>query len=48
MLIQRGQRVVVSVFGRPEDAPVDELSRRQHCDFLHYVFVRIPFRDVAI
>jgi hypothetical protein len=48
MLIQRGQRVVVSVFGRPEDAPVDELSRRQYCDFLHYVFVRIPFRDVAI
>jgi hypothetical protein len=48
MLIQRGQRVVLSVFGRPEDAPVDDVGRRQYCDFLHYVFVRIPFRDVAI
>jgi hypothetical protein len=48
MLIERGQRVVVSVFGRPEDAPVDELGRRQYCGFLHYVLVRIPFRDVAI
>jgi hypothetical protein len=48
LLIQRGQRVVLSVFGRPEDAPVDDVSRAQYCDFLHYVFVRIPFRDVAI
>jgi len=48
LLIQRGQRVVISVFGKPEDAPVDDLERRQYCDFLHYVFVRIPFRDVAI
>jgi hypothetical protein len=48
MLIQRGQRVVLSVFGRPEDAPVDDTSRKQYCDFLHYVFVRIPFRDVAV
>ncbi len=48
MLIERGQRVVLSVYGRPEDAPADDVSRRQYCDFLHYVFVRIPFRDVAI
>jgi hypothetical protein len=48
MLVERGQRVVLSVFGRPEDAPVDEVGRRQYCGFLHHIFVRIPFRDVAI
>jgi hypothetical protein len=48
MLIQRGQRVVISVFGRPSEAPLDAKSRRQYCDFLHYILVRIPFRDVAI
>ncbi len=48
MMIQRGQRVVISVFGRPSDAPLDARSRRQYCDFLHYVVTRIPFRDVAI
>ena len=48
LLIQRGQRVVISVFGRPSDAPLDDASRAQYCDFLHYVFLRIPFRHVAI
>jgi hypothetical protein len=48
MMIERGQRVVISVFGRPSDAPLDAASRRQYCGFLHYVLVRIPFRDVAI
>jgi hypothetical protein len=48
MLIERGQRVVVSVFGRPKDAPVDRLGRSQYCGFLHYILLRIPFHDVAI
>lgn len=48
MLIQRGQRVVISVFGKPSEAPLDATSRRQYCDFLHYVLLRIPFRDVVI
>jgi hypothetical protein len=48
LLIQRGQRVVISVFGRPSEAPVDATSRKQYCDFLHYVLLRIPFRDVVI
>jgi hypothetical protein len=48
MMIQRGQRVVISVFGKPWDAPLDLVSRRQYCDFLHYIVVRIPFQDVAI
>lgn len=48
MLVQRGQRVVIGVFGRPADAPLDAASRRQYCDFLHYILLRIPFRDVVI
>jgi hypothetical protein len=48
MMIERGQRVVISVFGKPSDAPLDATSRRQYCGFLRHVLVRIPFRDVAI
>jgi hypothetical protein len=48
MMIQRGQRVVIGVFGKPADAPLDAASRKQYCDFLHYVLVRIPFHDVVI
>jgi hypothetical protein len=48
MMIQRGQRVVISVFGKPSEAPLDTTSRGQYCDFLHYVLLRIPFRDVVI
>ncbi len=48
MLIERGQRVVISVFGKPSEAPLDATSRREYCNFLHYVLLRIPFRDVVI
>jgi hypothetical protein len=48
MLIERGQRVVVSVYGRPSDAPLDRAGRAQYCDFVHGVLRRVPFRDVAI
>ena len=47
-LVARGQRVVVAVFGKPEHAPVDAKSRRQYCDFLHHVFMRVPFQDAQI
>ncbi len=47
-LVARGQRVVISVFGKPSEAPLDARSRKQYCDFLHYVLVRIPFRDVVV
>jgi hypothetical protein len=47
-MIERGQRVVISVFGRPSDAPLGAESRRAYCGFLHYILVRIPFQDVAI
>jgi len=47
-LVARGQRVVISVFGRPSEAPLDARSRTQYCDFLHHFLLRIPFRDVVI
>ena len=47
MLMERGQRVVIGVFGSLLDAPLDPESR-QHCSFLRYVVLRIPFRDVVI
>ena len=47
-MIARGQRVVFAVYGKPEEAPVERLHRRQYCDFLHHILVRVPFRDVVI
>jgi hypothetical protein len=47
-LVARGQRVVLAVFGRPDQAPVDAAGRRQYCGFLRHVFTRVPFRDAAI
>jgi hypothetical protein len=48
MMIERGKRVVISVYGRPSDAPLDATARRQYCNFLHHIVLRIPFEDVAI
>jgi hypothetical protein len=48
MLIERGQRVVLGVFGRPADAPLDAVSRSRYCAFVEYILVRIPIRDVVI
>jgi hypothetical protein len=48
MLIERGQRVVIGVFGRPADAPLDAESRRRYCSYLRHVVQRIPFQDVVI
>jgi hypothetical protein len=44
----RGQRVILAVFGRPSDAPTDAKSRQAYCDFLHHIFVRVPFHDAII
>jgi hypothetical protein len=43
-----GQRVVLAVYGRPADAPVDARGREQYCGFLRHVLRRIPVRDVVI
>ena len=48
MLIERGQRVVIGVFGRPADAPLDAESRHRYCSYLRHVVQRIPFQDVVI
>jgi hypothetical protein len=47
-LVARGQRVVLAVFGRPDEAPIDATSRREYCGFLKHVFTRVPFRDAVI
>ncbi len=47
-MVARGQRVVIAVFGKPSEAPLDAKSRGQYCDFLHHVLLRVPFRDVVI
>jgi hypothetical protein len=47
-LVARGQRVVLAVFGRPDQAPLDAAGRQQYCGFLKHVFTRIPFQDAVI
>ncbi|MGH3110412.1 MAG: hypothetical protein ACRDQT_05785 [Gaiellaceae bacterium] len=47
-LVARGQRVVLAVFGRPAQAPLDAAGRRQYCGFLEHVFTRVPFHDAVI
>jgi hypothetical protein len=47
-LVARGQRVVLAVFGRPDQAPTDATARRQYCGFLQHVFTRVPFEDAVI
>jgi hypothetical protein len=47
-LVAREQRVVLAVFGRPDQAPTDAIGRRQYCDFLKHVFTRIPLEDAVI
>jgi hypothetical protein len=47
-LVARGQRVVLAVFGRPQQAPLTAEARGQYCGFLRHVFERIPFQDAVI
>jgi hypothetical protein len=47
-MVAKGQRVLLAVFGRPAEAPLRASHRRQYCDFLHHVFLRVPFRDAVI
>jgi hypothetical protein len=44
-----GQRIVIAVYGRAADAPVDARSRRQYCHYVHYILWRIPqITDVVV
>jgi hypothetical protein len=45
----RGQRVVLAVYGRAWQAPLDEVQRGHYCTFLRHVLMRIPkIRDVVV
>jgi hypothetical protein len=48
MMVARGQRVVLAVYGAPVDAPDDDAERAAYCGFLHHVVTRIPIRDVVV
>jgi hypothetical protein len=48
MLVTRGQRVVLAVYGAPADAPEDAVQRSAYCGFLHHVLTRLPIRDVVV
>jgi hypothetical protein len=47
-LVASGQRVVLAVYGTPEQAPTDARGRSQYCGFLRHVVTRIPLRDFVI
>jgi len=48
VMIARGQRVVLAVYGKPSEAPVTAEHRSQYCSFLRHVLRRVPFRDVVV
>jgi hypothetical protein len=48
MMVARGQRVILAVYGSPADAPLDHAARAAYCGFLHHVLSRIPIRDVVV
>src|SRR5207237_739046 len=43
-----GERIVIAVYGRPADAPVDAASRSEYCGYLHHVLARIPKIDGVV
>lgn len=47
-MMARGERVVLAVYGRPWQAPLDERQRSYYCDFLRHVTGRIPVRDIVV
>jgi hypothetical protein len=48
MTMKLGQRVVLAVYGPPEQAPRDARERAQYCAYLVSLLKRIPVRDVVI
>src|SRR5919108_2499827 len=47
-LVAAGQRVVLAVYGMPQQAPTEARTRSQYCGFLAHVLTRIPLRDVVV
>jgi hypothetical protein len=37
-----GQRIVIAVYGRPSDAPVDAAARNKYCGYVRHVLAVIP------
>jgi hypothetical protein len=37
-----GQRIVIAVYGRPEDAPLDAAARNRYCGYVRHVLAVIP------
>jgi len=48
LTVALGQRVVVGVFGRAAEAPIDARDQRDYCSFLAHVVRRIPIEDVVV
>jgi hypothetical protein len=48
MMLANGQRVVLAVYGRPAEAPVDARQRARYCGYLDHIVARIPVKDVVI
>jgi len=48
LLMALGERVVLAVYGRPQDAPTTPLLRSEYCGFLAHVTARLPVRDVVV
>ncbi len=48
-MVARGQRVVLAVYGEPQQAPLEDVQRGHYCGFLKHVLARIPkIRDVVV
>ncbi len=46
---QLHQKVVLAVYGGPRDAPLDAISRKHYCTYVHFVLERVPnFAAVVI
>jgi len=48
LMIARGERVVLAVYGTPSQAPLDRRERRGYCGFVAGILERLPVTDVVI
>jgi hypothetical protein len=47
-MIVQGQQVVLAIYGRAKQAPVDSTGRAQYCGFAAHVLARLPVHEVVI
>src|SRR5205807_456977 len=48
LAVRLGQRMVLAVYGRPDQAPVTSAQRDQYCGFLVHVLKRLPRVDDVV